>query len=263
MNEQEFIQKIKALKQIKPDDGWIALTKSQILAQNQPTQVKQDRVPAIYVLKHMFRPMTLAPIALSFVVGLFLLGQLSLPGDTLRPVKKITETTQETLVRQENKSEFYLDLAGKRANELKQVAAAHQPQKLSPAIQECQASIKRATESLVEATKEPEPEQVVVLVQKMVELKQTIQEIEQDLDIEIGEIGELEETTMACLNQGIETTENKLENTRYLLVSQQIENLENSSLTEEQEIILKEVKQLYEDGNYSEALRKIFPISYQ
>ena len=24
MNEQEFIQKIKSLKQIKPDDGWIA-----------------------------------------------------------------------------------------------------------------------------------------------------------------------------------------------------------------------------------------------
>ena len=210
----------------------------------------------LYILKYMFKPTVMAPVALCFIMGLFLLSQISLPGDALHPVKKITETTHETIVKQEDKSEFYLALAGKRANELKEIVDTNQVKKLSPAIKEYQASLVKVTESLIDAmTKDIEPEQAVVIVQKTAELKQITEEMEQSLgaDIGVGEMEGLEETTMACLRQGFETVDNRMA----VVIAQQIQDYESRSLTEEQEKIFEEVKQFYEDKNYVGAFMKI------
>ena len=260
MTNQELIQKIKELKQIKPSQNWVILTKKQILDSNVDSvdiRCPHYQISFVSVLRYMLRPKTLVPITVTLAIAIFTLGQFSLPGEQLYPVKKITETGQENLlVSDEDKSEFYLNLAEKRAGELKEIASANQVEKLSPAIKEYQASLKNAVDNL--DARPNEPEQTIDMAKKMVFLEEKNQELEQELNIEFEEFGELKEKTLASLKGEIENIKNELAG----LVKREIQNLENSSLTESQQTLLEEIKRLEQEGDFATAWEKIFLLSY-
>ncbi len=252
MDEAKIIQNLKELKQIKPNKEWAILTKKEILGE----EYKESRFSTIVsTFRFILQPKVLAPAVLTLLVGLFLFVQGSLPGDSLHSVKKIAEMGQETVA--PNKTEFYLGIAEKRAQELNEIVAANQVEKLSPAIKEYQDSLKKAAQSIAENSKAPE--ETILLAQKVNKIKGTTEKLEKDLNIEIKEIKELKENILACLRGDIEATKTEMA----VLAKREIESLRNNnSLTEEQQAALAEAEALFEAENYQGALGKIILLSY-
>lgn len=258
MDEKELIRKIKELQDIKPSQNWVVLTRNQILGEAaRQTDFAKEKLSVVSVFRLMLQPKVLVPISFAFVAGIFFFSQFSLPGEQLHLVKKISETTQGTFVSEEQKPEFYLSLAEKRAEELKKIVENNQVAKLSPAIKEYQETLKKASESLDKESKETN--QTIKIAEKVTALQEKTKEIEKSLDIEFKEMGEVKEKVLACVKGGIENTKNQLA----VLVNGEIASLENSSLNESQQAVLSEIKQMAQQGDYSGAWEKILFLNNQ
>jgi len=223
MTSEELIGKIRELRQIKPRKDWVLLTKSQILPQEQP----------VFTPFFIFKPVYSSVLFVFFILFvLFGTSQTALPGDFLYPVKKITEKAQVVFVSETEKPKANLELANKRLEEINQIAQKNEVRKLVPAINEFQASISKVTENLT-ALKGADIKEIVKETQKLEENKKKIE----SLGIEVGETEELE-------------------NAYKILAEREIKNLEQSSLTETQEEVLKEAKEYFEKGDFATALIK-------
>jgi len=242
--EKELIGKIRELRQIKPSKDWVVLTKTQILGEEQPVR---ERVSISIFRALLYKPkLVLATVLSLFILfRLFSFAQNSLPGDFLYSIKKITEKCQAVFVSEVDKPQASLELANKRLEELTKIAETNQVKKLAPAINEFQASISEATKNLskMEASSS-DPVAIKKIVDRTKELGEKIQEVK-SLGVVIEE-GKLEE---------LQKVSDKLE--LGLLVSilkDMISDLENRTLTEKQEEILSQMRELVEKEKYSEAL---------
>lgn len=229
MTEKELIGKIRELRQIKPSQDWVSLTKSQILGKD----INQHRV-----LVNLFRPAYAGLIVVFVLLGLFGFAQKSLPGDLLYPIKKITEKSQAIFVSEEERPKLNLELVNKRLEELSKIAEKNEVKKLAPAISEFQANVSEAAKSLTK-TKKLNVEKIVAQTKKLEENKKKVEA----LGVVIGETEELD-------------------NALAQLVESQIKDLEGRTLTERQQSLLVEAKEDFEDGNYNQALEKILLLSY-
>jgi len=254
MEETNLINKLKELQQIKPRKEWVILAKNQLFADAKPAFAesfgvakKQNIFEILNILPSLIyqRKLAYAFATLLFVVvGMFGFAQYTMPGDILFSVKKITEQSQTALVSPENQLQRTFDIATKRLDDLTQVVKNNRIENIAPAIREFQASISEAAKNLVASISDKDSKtmkDVALQIKKIEENKKELQ----TLGVDLGATDESQE-----LNDALAP-----------LIQREIEDLEGTSLTEEQQATLEEIKVLYAEGNYSEALEEILLIN--
>lgn len=243
LTEKELISKLQTLKDIKPRQNWVVFTKREILGQNTAavkTNYKEkflgisDILPALTFQRKLAYAFA---TVLLIMVGMFGFAQYTVPGDLLFSVKKITEQSQASLSGQTSLRQNVASL-GNRINELTQVAKEGRTANIPSAINEVRQSVSKVTESLKAS---------------LVKDSQSAKE----LASEVQKIKQLQ--TLADLTGAPEIK--SLNDTLAVLVQNEITDLEKTTLTEDQQIILKDVKDLYDKGDYATALEKILTIN--
>jgi hypothetical protein len=234
MEEKELIAKLRELRQIKPSQNWAVLLKNQLLEQ----EVKRENLAAtvLSVFRVIFARPAYAGLA-SFLIfvclfGTFTFAQKSLPGEVLYSIKKTTERVQSVFATEEELPIMQLGLTNKRLEELAQVAQENRVKNLPSAIDETRASISEASKNLAKASS---PAEVKKIVDKIEEKAETISQV---LGVNFGEeeLGELKQSSDKLYTDDL------------------ISVLENSTLTEEQQGILNQMKELVQEEEYSQAL---------
>lgn len=248
MTEKELIKQLKGLKEIKPRKEWALLLKSEILnAEYAEQRVISKPAQKIGNLDFGFwnlfrvsdlgfrvfsRRMAYAFATFCFLaVGIFGFAQYTMPGDLLFPVKKITEQTQTPL-----------QVAYNRSEDLVQIIKENKTQNLEPAISEFKASMADAVKTITNDLAQNSGKDSIKAVMAEIKKIQDNQKQMETLGVNIGETKDFD-------------------NVLALLVQEQIDSLNESTLTEAQEENLAEITELYEQGQYSDALEKILLIS--
>lgn len=242
MDEKDLIRQFKILREIKPRKDWVVLTKNRILEEPEVIQdvlPAQAGFPSRTVLPFLGWKLVLAPvIGVLIVVGLFGFAQNTVPGDFLFPVKKVVETAQVDFSSQAEKPKAHLKLANER---LKEIAEASDVKNLAPAIKEFQANFSQTAKDLagmnVNVTSS-DP----VFVKDMATQMQRLEEKEKEVRASGIEVGDTQNSKDTIIN--------------YLIT-----DLENRTLTEEDQKLLEEAKKYLEAKDYSQALIKILYIN--
>jgi len=248
MIEQELIDKIKELKQVKPRKEWVVLTKNFIFTSSEKEEKARDfsfiaflkglQKGERFVFQH--KPAFAVLTTFLVLIGLFGISQNSVPGDFLFSFKKISEQGQIFFVSEENYTKYSLETLNKRLDELEKIVQTNQSRKLASALDEYQQTISKTAEDLNKA------------VSKNQNQNQNLKEI-------VAEVKKVEDKTKLLKSLGVEGVggDEKWDNTLSSIVQREIEDLEEKNLTDEQKEILNEIKVNYKEGNYSQALEKI------
>jgi len=227
MAKSQLIRKIRELKRVEPRKDWVLSTKTQILGP-EPT----------FQLFSFAKPALAGVFALLFVLGIFQFSQGALPGESLYYFKKIVERGQMILCSEEERPRVNLELANKRLEELSQIAEKNEVKKLAPAMDEFQAKVSEAAQNLTKVKKINK--EIVVQIQKLEENEQKIEEV---------------------LATKIETEE--YDDALAQLVEREILEMEEKTLTSEDELLLEKAREDFENGYFSEALVKILDLSQE
>lgn len=238
MTEEQLIAKLKELRQIKPRENWVLLAKKEILVNDKRSLAPFEGAKLLLQFPFQYKPIFAGLVVLVVLIGVFGFAQNSLPGDSLYSIKKIAEKSQAVFFSEKGQIIHNFDLANRRLDDLTKVVEQNSVRNLGPAINEFQASISKAAESLVK-TKDPKVAKEIAL-----------------------EIKKLEEKTEQVKSLGVEIGESEeLENALTEVVEREIKDLETRTLTEEQAEILIQAKSDFETGNYSQALEKVLILS--
>lgn len=243
MTQDQLIRQLKELREVRPRQDWVLLTKSRILAEEQKT-----REFSIFPLFHY--KLAWAPIVSVFIIiGLFGFAANTVPGDMLFTVKKMTENAQVTFSSAIERPTASLKLANKRLEDLSKIAENNQVRNLDPAIKEFQANVDQAIKNLAEIGTNVTSSDPVAL-QEIVSESQKLEENKEKVEAVLGTIiGNTEELTSALTILEKQTA-------NYLIA-----DLENRTLSEENQSLLNEAKQDFESGDYDRALEKIWLLS--
>jgi hypothetical protein len=226
------------LKGIKPRKEWAVLLKSQILSPKQvgSPEVKAQSVGFMNTLSFIFSPRKLVyafSAVLFLVIGVFGFAKYTVPGDLLFPVKKIAEQSQAALSGQTT-LKHEVALLNNRINDLVQVAKDGRVENIPSTISEINANASQLAKNLKE---------------NVAGNKQALKDISISLK------------TLANV-PGTDLTANKdVKDLYQVVVESQIVDLEKTTLTDEQEITLEEIKELYNQEKYTDALEKILLIN--
>jgi len=220
MTEKQLIGKIKELRQIKPKREWVSLVKKDILGED----------PGFSFFPY-FKPAFAGLIAVLMLFGTFGVIQNSLPGDILYSIKRMSEQSQVVFVPAEDRFAFQLKLANDRLDDLSRAPAKN----LAPTINEFQANILEATRNL--AKFEASSSSPMVIGKIMAEARK-LEENRQKME------------SMGMVVGGKEELENALAS----VVENLIKDLGERTLSVEKEEVLSQVKELFEQGSYSDAL---------
>lgn len=242
MQEKQLINKLKELQQIKPRKEWVVLVKNQILAEPKPAFAESFGVankqtfgllsflPAlIYQRKLAYAFATL----LFVIVGMFGFAQYTVPGDALFSIKKLTEQSQPAL-----------EIVIRRSDDLVQVVKNNQMANIAPAIREFQASISQATKNLVADIDKNDLKSIKDIALQVKQIQDNKKQL-QTLGVDLGATQESKD-----LNDALAP-----------LVQREIDDLEKITLTEEQLSTLQEIKDLYAEGKYFDALEEILMLN--
>ena len=239
MIEKELIKNLKALNEIKPRKEWALLLKSQILdAEYVEQRVISKPAQKAWSILEFFPSFNyqkqlayaFATLAL-LAVGVFGFAQYTMPGDLLFPIKRITEQTQNPM-----------QVAYNRSEDLVQIVKENKTQNLDSAISEFKASMVDAAKKLTQDLAQNSDNDSIKLAIAEVKKIQDNQKQLETLGINIGEAKDLD-------------------NVLALLVQDQIESLDEATLTDKQQEELSDIKDLYSQEKYSEALEKILLIN--
>jgi hypothetical protein len=222
LSEKQLIGQIRKLRQVKPTNEWVFLTKTQILGEE----------PTGFSFYPYLKP-ALTGLIVVFVIlgGLYGFVKNSLPGDTLYSIKKIVHEGQAVFVSEAEKPAFQLKLANDRLNDLTKAPAEN----LAPTINEFQANISQAAREIAKidaTTSNP------VAIKKIVEQTQKLEKNKQKVE---------------SLGVVVEGTE-KLDNALGKVVENLIDDLKGRSLTKNKEKVLNKMEELFGEGKYSQAL---------
>ena len=243
LTEKELISKLQTLKDIKPRQDWVVFAKREILGGNKITAKPTYKEKFLGVLDFLPAFTFQRKLAYSFatlvliMVGMFGFAQYTVPGDLLFSVKKVTEQSQAALSGQTSLKQDMANL-NNRINDLAQVTKEGRTANIPSAIDEVRQSAFRVTESLKGIlTKDPQSTR--------------------ELAIEVQKIKQLQ--TLADLSGTPEIK--SLNDALAVLVQNEITDLEKTTLTEAQQTTLKDVKDLYEKGDYTAALEEMLTIN--
>jgi len=233
--EAELIKKIQGLKSVEPRKDWVILTKKQILGEKSAAEASSKEFSFWTIFQYRYALVSLL-VALAFA-GTFAFAQKAVPGDFLYAFKKATEEARLTLVSAEKRPNLQLEYANARLESLVEVVQANRVRKLAPIIEEYQFSVSEAAKSLTMAH-------------------------QLDLEEVVQRTREIEENRKKAESLGVIIDNTEVDNALAGIVKREIEELEEGSLSETQVGLLEEAKEEYQDGNYSDALYKIWLLSY-
>jgi hypothetical protein len=223
MNEQELIKKLGQLKQVKPNQNWVSLTKAQILG----TEEKQTFAP---VLDYGFNALRLrfamaSVLTMAFMFGSYAVIETSLPGDMLYAVRKTAHIVQAVMIPAQEKPAYQLKLANDRLEDLAKAPAKN----AAPTVSELQANIYEAVKVIAKidaTTSSP-------FIKK--KTADEIEKLKQSLASVVGE-------------KRAQTNDAFKESSEYL-----INDLSARTLTSEKKEVLAKMKELFDKGEYAEA----------
>lgn len=260
--ENQIVRQIQLLKQIKPRQDWVVLTKNRILQEgNSPTKIGPvpifSRVSGflwetfIFGEKLAFGRAGAATFAMVILMGLFGFAKTSAPGDALYPVKRAILQGESTLF-SGGQAVLHLKMAADSAYALKEAAKANNSQKIAAALQEYKENISKAA---VAIDKEPKDTKKIIEIASMVnQLQKDIKEAEGVLQTEIAK-----EETKVLAQKTLEDATSELET----LLARELQSLANSSLTEGQRSLLEEAQTFFNAGDYAKTMEYILRISNQ
>ncbi len=242
MTEQDLITKIQTLKDIKPRGDWALSVKDRIFDDHPYIINTYQPVSAMAILRSLIAQPRLSYVSFVLLFGIFIaafgFANNALPGDLLYPFKKITEEGQSIFVLDNTEiSKTQLTLLSKRLDELTEVAKKNKVRNLAPAINEVENGIAQAAKNLKKADANSA---IIAEVKKIEDKKETIK----SLGVEIGEVGELE-WDAALVDK----------------IKAQVDILSIEKLTEEQSVLLEEVKKDVDTENYVKAWEKVLLIN--
>jgi hypothetical protein len=242
MTEKDALKKIQLLKRIEPNKDWAVLTKRRLLGDfREPGLAEQilEIFQAWPNLSWQYKPALASVVFASILVGTFSLAQSSLPGNLLYPVKKLTEKIESVFIAKAELPRTRLELAGRRLNELAEIAQSNQVKNLASAINEFQASQLEAAKNIADSQSLKLTKEIVQATEKIEREREKIEA----LGVDVGETKELNE----ALSQWAE---------------REIKDLEGRTLSESQQELLAQAKADYEEGNFSQALEVILQLTY-
>ncbi len=234
LTEDQIIEKLRELKQIKPNQDWVYLTKIDVFGAERPkfsfaSFINEIRREERFVFSHKMAFSALTVFIA--IIGVFGFALSSVPGDSLFQLKKITEYGQSYFVSSANQPNYNLALANKRLDDLTTIAEKNKIEKLAVAINAYQESKTNAVKSLINSGNPATIQELSNGLQK-IEMKEN--QIK-SLGIELGQNEELDKELAP-------------------VVRKEILERESAGLTEEELEVLNNVKIEYEQGNYSKAL---------
>jgi len=261
VTQKELIAKIKQLKQIQPNQDWVILTKAEILREKDiKNESVQSRgywnvfVTGLEELKNLskgliFRPAfaTISIIGVLALVAIFGCAQNSLPGDVLYPVKKITEKAKIYVLREAG-LETKLELTNERLKELSEITQTNQVRNLAFALQEYKTAKIEVEEQVSDLIKQSKNQEQAVAIAKKVAPR-------------LKAINEKEKEVFTTLGIEPEEQDNNTDTTEKTIVELLIKDLSSQTLTEDQQEILTQAQELFENQQYQQALIKILSIN--
>jgi len=245
MYRNQLENTIKQLKEIRPNQEWVSLLKSQILnsvEQNQTIKIAEvptEKVKIVDIISRIIFQNKLAyatvTTLLFMVVGVFGFVNYTMPGDIFYPVKRIVEQTQ---------SQSAVQIAYNRSEDLVKIIKENKTQNLAPAITEYKASISDAVKNLSDSLAQNNDKKIMEeIINDVIKIKENQRNL-QVLGVNVGDEDEVSE----------------LVDLLSAIVKNQIADFEDTTLTQEQQKVLAEVKELNEQEKYSEALELILEI---
>jgi len=230
MTEKQLISQLKKLKEVKPSQDWVVLTKERIFKEEK----QEKNVISIFATfigelqrgeKFLFQHKLAFSSALLMVVfvGLFGFAQNSVPGNSLFTIKKITERGQAVFIVDKTRHDF--EIAERRLDDLTKIARDNDVNNLAPALVEYDETVSRVAEGLART--------------------ENVEEI-------VAEIKKLEEKEEEVRSLGIEIAENEdLDNVLAAIVEREVESLGEGGVD------TAEIEELYNKKEYSKALEGI------
>lgn len=226
MEQKQLIKKLQELRQIKPNQDWVALTKKQLLGAGEKTNILET-FSGFFALK------TLAYASLSVLLifaGVLAVAQYSLPGNPLFSIKKITEYSKATIWPGVDQSKYSLVLANKRLSDLSAIVSTRQKQDIPQGINEFKESVANIAGN-IDTGDRPALQQIVTRVEVLGAMINNTQDGSQ-------------------LNSALAP-----------LVDKEISDLEGSSLTPGQTAQLDKIKEMYDKGEFTLALENLLLIT--
>jgi hypothetical protein len=250
MKTQEFLAKIKVLKNIKPRQEWVNSLRRQLFVEEPqpsfPSQVLETLKVATYFLLFRHRPAFITTLTIMIFSAVLALAQNSLPGDFLYPVKQLSEKTVLLVLPPKEKTKAELEIAQKRLEELEIVAKRNQAQKLAPAVKEYKEALSSVARKLAQdSAKVKERDLARTVVEKTGKILEKESQVAQTLATEIG--------VKDLANAAIPYYES--------LAKELLEDLKAVTLNDAQKAILEEAQQAIDQGDYQTALEKLLSLN--
>ena len=247
MEDKELIAKISHLKEVKPREDWVLLTRQRIIGEALQKGRFWGMVEEIGRLAagYMAKPAFVIPVLACVVAGgAVWQGALkSLPGDMLYPLRAALEQVPLRLSTQEERPLREFARAQQSLADLKVVAERNKVKNLPSAIQEFEANASKVSEGFI-AIVENQPEKALQASRQVVQLQKEKSEVEMILGTKIGE-----------------EQEEEIEDATRKLVEYEFSYLETRSLTEEQEKLFEQAKASAAEGDYATALETVWTLS--
>jgi len=252
MQEKELIQKIKRLQEIKPDSSWVLRTKMRILGE------QEFNIPVFWSFQWK-RALVFSCLAAFFLSSVLLVKpeNRAVLYSYLNSFKQIRQAKNSE---QESDPRTYLIIAEEKMKELKQVVQSNDIGQLAFARQEAVEAIRKATESIPEISEDPaQTSGYVQIISSIQADKEAISELLGD-EVDLGE-QELKGRVMACLENSIEDTEAEKQSFVEEVALMQIRSLnQDNNLGEKEQEDLNRAEELFEKGQYDEALEVLLLI---
>ncbi|MBZ9572632.1 hypothetical protein KJA17_00340 [Patescibacteria group bacterium] len=221
MQEHQLIKKIKELKQIKPNKDWVLFTKREILEEGREEQIVSWlftplRRPALVV-----RPLIAGVLILAGVFVYLYLGALTPQIAQLPFLSERKGVETETMV---------------------------------ASLEELQGSLEQITLGLNNLKKAKDPNQALVMTEIV---KATAKEGERVINQIKSSGGTLSKKTLASLNDSLDGFGEVFEKAGGVgeeILGFYLDDLEQRSLSEEDELRLQKAIEYYNEGKYTEAM---------
>lgn len=228
MNDKQLIAKLQELRQIKPSQNWVVSLKKDIVGEQSRTTVFNVLPRSIFHHKLAYAVITMFLVLAGVLGGLFLIPTSN------------NNKFEADLLAAAVESRYSLEIASKKLENLTEIVKTRDADKIASAVNDANESIAIASRTI---TKD-----IVSNPKALKEIAASIKKIDQDRN-NLQTLGVIVDSDY------------QLNNVLQPLVQSEIESLEKATLNENQQMTLKEIRGLYDEGQYTDTLEKILLIT--
>jgi len=195
MTDKDLIKKIRELKRIEPNVGWMDSTRNELITKIELNE-GADFVK-IGFFQWLKQPQV---VALTLCLALILFGgpwmtlkasQSSLPGDLLYSVKKISEDVQTTIASDSGRVGLQAEFASRRLEELNKItydssSLEEKTKKSEQVINNFKDNLAQVSQNVNKISKE----EAVIVAQTTKKIEESLKRTENEISSEIKEIAE-------------------------------------------------------------------------